>query len=243
MTDEEIEVTYNETRVPDNTGRSPANAASEPADRAPRRRDGLLWIVLIAGIALILSAASCAIGFVVLPPILAPTPTPTPRVGTAVRDLSVQEIQSMAELATVKYSITAEVSDVRIPDDLRQALGIKEEMLLLAYGEVAAGFDLDKLQEEDIWIDGARVQLHLPAPEILYSRLDTERTRVVYYQKSLFVQRDINMEARARQEAEKAIREEALNRDILEQAQKYGELFFSNWLRSMGFREVRVIVG
>jgi hypothetical protein len=149
----------------------------------------------------------------------------------------------MAELATVKYSLTAEVSDVRVPDDLRQQLGVKEEMLLLAYGEVAAGFDLDKLRDEDIWIDGTRVQLHLPPPEILYSRLDTERTRVVYYEKSLFVQRDISMEANARKEAEQAIREAALESSILEQAGKYGELFFSNWLRSMGFTEVRVVIG
>ena len=135
------------------------------------------------------------------------------------------------------------MSDVHVPDDLRQQLGVKEEMLLLAYGEVAAGFDLDKLRDEDIWIDGTRVQLHLPAPEILYSKLDTERTRVIYYKKSLFVQRDISMEARVREEAETAIREEALESDILEQASKYGELFFSNWLRSMGFTEVRIIVG
>ena len=236
MTGKEVKVTDNEARVPD-------NQASAPAHQARRRRDGFLWGVLVAGIIMILSAASCVIGFVVLPPILAPTPTPTPPIGIKVRDLTVQEIQSMAELSTVKYSLTAEISDVRVPDDLRQELGIKEEMLLLAYGEVAAGFDLDKLQDEDIWIDGTRAQLHLPAPEILYSKLDTERTRVIYYKKSLFVQRDISMEARVREEAEKAIREEALETEILEHASNYGQLFFSNWLRSLGFTEVRIIVG
>jgi hypothetical protein len=229
VTDSDTQVPVDETGAPDNQARG--------------RREGLLWGVLAAGILLILSAASCAIGFLVLPPILAPTPTPTPPIGIEVRNLTVQEIQSMAELSTVKFNLTAEVSDVRVPDDLREQLGIKEEMLLLAYGEVAAGFDLDKLQDDDIWIDGTRVQLHLPAPEILYSKLDTERTRVIYYRKSLFVQRDISMEARAREEAEKAIREEALETDILDHASKYGQLFFSDWLRSLGFAEVRVIVG
>lgn len=223
--------------------RMPDNNTSTLVDQVSRRRDGFLWGVLVAGIIMILSAASCAIGFVVLPPILSPTPTPTPPIGLQVRNLTVREIQSLAELTTVKYSLTAEVSDVRVPEDLRQQLGVKEEMLLLAYGEVAAGFDLDKLREEDLWIDGTRVQLHLPAPEILYSKLDTARTRVIYYQKSLFIQRDISMEARVREEAEKAIREEAMQTDILEHASKYGELFFSSWLRSLGFTEVRVIVG
>lgn len=243
MTGKEGKVAESDTRMPDNSASALTDQASAPADQASRRRDGFLWGVLVAGIIMILSAASCAIGFVVLPPILVPTPTPTPPIGIQVRNLTVREIQSMAELATVKYSLTAEVSDVRVPEDLRRQLGVQEEMLLLAYGEVAAGFDLDKLRDEDLWIDGTRAQLHLPAPEILYSKLDTTRTRVIYYQKSLFIQRDISMEARAREEAEKAIREEALETDILEHASTYGELFFSNWLRSLGFTEVRIIVG
>ena len=99
-----------------------------------------------------------------------------------------------------------------------------------------------KMNQNDIWVDGTRIQLTLPPAEILYSRLDTERTRVIYYKKSLFVQRDIAMEGNARQEAEHAIRDAALEQDILDHATKYGELFFANWLRSMGFTEVQVVV-
>ena len=44
------------------------------------------------------------------------------------------------------------------------------------------------------------------------------------------------------EEAEKAIREAALQGDILDHAGRYGELFFANWLGSMGFTEVQVIV-
>ena len=218
------------------------NETSAPTSRAHGRRDGFLWGIIVTGIVLILALMSCALGYVGRPLVDRPTPTPT-FAGRVIQPPTVQEIQRMAELSTVKYSLTAEVSDMRVPDDFRQQLGVKEEMLLLAYGEVAAGFDLGKMQDKDIWVDGTRIQMHLPAPEILYSKLDTERTRVIYYNKSLFVQRDISMEGRVRQEAETAIREAALESDILEQASKYGELFFSNWLGSMGFTEVRVIVG
>jgi len=201
----------------------------------------LLGILLIAAI-----AGACVIGWFgkeVRDRIRPPTPTPpSAKEIIKVKPPTVQEIQQMAELSTVKFTLSAEITDERVPDDFRADLGVKEQLLLLAYGEVAAGFDLSKMEENDIWVDGTRIQLTLPPAEILYSRLDTERTRVIYYKKSLLMQRDVSMEGNARQEAERAIRDAALQQDILDHASKYGELFFANWLRSMGFTEVRVVV-
>ena len=211
-----------------------------------KRKDRLGWGIFLGGLIVLAIAGACVIGYLgsgVRDRLVPPTATPSPKEVFKIQPPTIQEIQRVGEVATVKHSLTAEISDTRIPDDFRSELGVKEEILLLAYGEVAAGFDLAKVDGSDIWVDGTRIQIHLPAPEILYSRLDTERTRVVYYKKSLFMERDIGLEGRTREEAEKAIREAALEGDILEQASEYGELFFSNWLYSLGFTEVRVIVG
>jgi hypothetical protein len=201
----------------------------------------LLGILLISAI-----IGACVIGWFgkdVRNRLRPPTPTPAPFTEKIiVKPPTIQEIQQMAELSTVEFSLSAEITNERVPDDFRATLGIKEELLLLAYGEVVAGFDLSKMDEGDIWVDGTRIQLTLPPAEILYSRLDNERTRVIYYNKSLFVQRDVSMEGNAREEAEQAIVEAALQGDILEHAERYGELFFANWLRSMGFTEVQVVV-
>ena len=51
----------------------------------------------------------------------------------------------------------AEVPNERVPDDFRQYLGARERILLIAYGDVKAGFDLSKLRQEDLWTDGSRV--------------------------------------------------------------------------------------
>lgn len=216
------------------------------AQTVPSPGSGRVTIGVFLGIMLVLAiAGACMIGWFgkdVRERLWPPTPTPSTTELITIKPPTIQEIQQMAELSTVKFSLSAEVMDERVPDDFRANLGVKEELLLLAYGEVAAGFDLSKMSEEDIWVDGTRIQLRLPPAEILYSRLDTERTRVIYYKKSLFVQREIAMEGRAREEAEKAIREAALQGDILDHAGKYGELFFANWLRSMGFTEVQVAV-
>jgi len=64
----------------------------------------------------------------------------------------------------------------------------------------------------------------------------------VYYQKSWFIDHDLNLEGEARLEAEGTIRQAALESDLLQRASEYGQLFFSNWFYSMGFTEVRIVV-
>jgi hypothetical protein len=203
------------------------------------RKDTLILGIIISTVVVVASLASCIVGYVLFPFMDRPVPTPSPYAPVP----TLQDIQRAAELATVKYSLITEIGDENVPDDLRKEFGIKEEILLIAYGEAAAGFDLSKVSEEDMWVDGTRVQLHLPPPEILYVRLDNDRTHVVHYEKSWLMDHDLNLESRARQQAEDAIRTAALESDILERANEYGELFFSNWLYSMGFTEVQVIVG
>jgi hypothetical protein len=156
--------------------------------------------------------------------------------------VSIEQVRQAAELATVKQTLSTDITSAQVPNDVRQFLGIKEELVLIAYGEVAAGFDLSNLAEDALWMDGTRVQLHLPAPRILYTRLDNERTHIVYYQKSWFVEHDLDLEGQARLEAERVIEQAAIESEILAQAGEYGRLFFSNWFYSMGFTEVRVVV-
>jgi hypothetical protein len=198
--------------------------------------------LLILGIALIvvvvaISGGACWLGYRFTERLAPPTPTPVPP-----PVVQIEQIRQAAELATVKSTLSTDITSTRVPDDLRQLLGVKEEIVLIAYGEVAAGFDLSRLGDDDLWVDGTRVQLHLPSPEILYTRLDNQRTHVVYYARSLLVQRDLALEGSAREQAEQAIREAAENSDLLYQARRYGEAFFASWLYSMGFTEVEIIV-
>jgi hypothetical protein len=164
-----------------------------------------------------------------------PVPAPKPTV-------TIASIRAAAELATVEYQAVAEVPNERVPDDFRQYLGVKERILLIAYGDVKAGFDLSKLRQEDLWTDGSRVQLHLPAPEILSTSIDFERTHVVYYQKSLLVQHDPDLDRETLETAQQAVRQAAVEANVLANSAKYGQLFFENFLHSLGFTDVQVIV-
>jgi hypothetical protein len=194
---------------------------------------GIALVVILAGVTI----AACWLGVEfarrAMPP--TPTPVPPPRV-------NVEQIRQAAELAIVKYALSTDITSTRVPEDIRRYFGVREEIVLIAYGEVAAGYDLSQLRESDLWMDGTRVQLHLPAPQILYTRLDNDRTHVLYHRRSWLVDHDYTLEGRARQSAEEAILQAALDSDLLAQAGQYGQLFFTNWFYSMGFTEVRVVV-
>jgi hypothetical protein len=201
------------------------------------RRPFVIGGIILLIIILIVGVAAGWLGFQIAKKATPPTPTPPPP-----PVVSIEEIRQASELATVKYALSTDITSTRVPDDVRQYFGVKEEIVLIAYGEVAAGFDLGELQENDLWTDGTRVQLHLPAPKILYTRLDNERTHVVYYKKSWLIDHDVNIDGNARQEAERIIEQAALEGEVLQRASQYGQLFFTNWLYSMGFTEVKVVV-
>ncbi len=103
-------------------------------------------------------------------------------------------------------------------------------------------FDLDKLKEEDLWTDGKRVRLVLPAPEILSSSIDFDRTHIVYYENNLILEdNNPNLQGEALEEAQNAIREAALKEGILDKANLHGKLYYENFLRSLGFTQVEVV--
>jgi len=168
------------------------------------------------------------------------TPVPVPTVGP----ITIQGIKSQAKLATVEYNTVAEIYHENVPAGwLDSALGRKEKLLMLVYGDVQAGFDLEKLKEENLWTDGKRVRLILPAPEILSSSIDFEHTHIVYYENNLILEENNpNLQGEALEEAQKAIKEAALKEGILNKANDYGQLYYENFLRSLGFTEVEVVV-
>jgi hypothetical protein len=118
----------------------------------------------------------------------------------------------------------------------------RDKLLLIAEGEVVAGFDLTKVTEDDIVVIGTTVLLFLPPPEILYSRIDNEGTFVYERETGLLRRPDQDLETEARRLAERHLVGWALDRGILEKAEETGVFYMENFLRSLGFTRVRVEV-
>ncbi len=204
-----------------------------------------IWIIIglgaLIGVGLVAFLAGRLLGGVAAAPTPTPLPTETPLPPPVV---TIQGIQSQAKLTTVEQTAVAEIYNENLPDGwLDEFLGTKEQILILAYGQVRAGFDLDRLTDENLWTDGTSVRLVLPAPEILNSSLDFDRTRIVYYENNILLDdNDPNLQGEALAQAKESIEKAALEAGILNQANDFGQVYFENFLYSLGFTDVEVVV-
>jgi hypothetical protein len=117
-----------------------------------------------------------------------------------------------------------------------------DKLLLVAEGEVVAGFDLRKVKSSDVIVQGTAVHLVLPFPEILYSRVDNDKTFIYERETGILRQPDPGLETQARRMAEEQLVNWALERQILSKAEEYGTVYLENFLRSLGFTEIEIEV-
>lgn len=150
----------------------------------------------------------------------------------------VLEIRSLARLETAAYTVEKVVT----AESGEGPLGFlfRDELLLVAHGEVIAGIDLSKMPEDDIMVSGDEVFVTLPAAEIFVSTLDNDQT-YVYDRQTAVLGQQVDLETLARQEAEQRITEAALEDGILEKAQENGEVYVRGLLATLGFEQVTFI--
>jgi hypothetical protein len=88
-------------------------------------------------------------------------------------DVMIEKITNMGKLELVKYSmkdvIEKKVTRTLLPD---------KRILFVAVGEVVGCIDLTKVVREDITATRDSVTVFLPNPEICYSKLDHQRSKV-----------------------------------------------------------------
>jgi hypothetical protein len=207
------------------------------AEQTRTHKHLLIWGIALFGLVAISGSASCAIGYVAADVLSVPPPTPT----SMPQPPSIHQVRRVGQQTSVQYALSTQVIGTPIPShtgDTREP----PQVLLVAHGEVIAGFDLGQLSSKDLWVDRTRIQLHLPAPKVLEVRLDDERSYALYYDQTWIVEHSPNLEDRTRAEAEQALLRAALEGQVLKHTSAYAELWFANWFYSLGFTDVRVIV-
>jgi hypothetical protein len=218
-----------------------------PGD-ADKRRDGLsvfkLFLALVGGIlvgaALIAGLAHVAVS----------TGTGLlSRLGTLLTGRSttldtsapavIERIRKLSRLETVIYSVDKIVEGERSSALLPNFL-MGDKLLLVAHGEVIAGVDLSQLKDGDVSVQGDTVRIHLPAAQVLTSRIDNQRSRVYSRITGLLVPADPDLESVVRQAAEQQITEAAIADGILDKASQNARASVTTLLYGLGFHTVEV---
>jgi hypothetical protein len=163
--------------------------------------------------------------------LLNPTPTILPDPVTIIH-----EVHSLARLETMQYSVEKIIS----AESGEGPLGFlyKDKLLLVAHGTVIAGIDLEKLQPEDMWLEGSVLNVRQPAAEIFIATLDNEKTYVYERETSLLRPPSTSLETLARQAAETEIRQAAIDDGILELALQNAESYLTRFFLALGYDDV-----
>jgi len=149
----------------------------------------------------------------------------------------VDRIQRLQRLETVVYTMDKVVTGVKENPILPNFLA-GDRLLMLVHGEVVAGIDFTDLKPGDVRVNGKQIQLHLPAPQIFRTRIDSAKTRVYSRQTGLLVPTDPNLETQVRQEAERQLQEAALSDGILRTAQQNAVSTIDSLLQGLGFEKI-----
>ena len=160
---------------------------------------------------------------------------------TTTSPVVVEGIQELDRLATVRWTESVVVTRESGGTQLEQFL-TGERVLLVATGEVEAGVDLAEMDEDDVRVDGDRVTVDLPEPQVLSSSLDEERTRVYDRDRGLLnLGADDVLVQEARQDTESEVVSTAEENGILETAERNAEESIRAFVTTLGFEVVEFV--
>jgi hypothetical protein len=159
----------------------------------------------------------------------------------ASRPSVIAQIQKLQRLETVVFGMDKIVLGERESKYLPKFLA-GDRLLLIVFGEVTAGIDLSRVQASDVDVDpeGPAIRLKIPAPEIFSTRLDNERTRVYSRETGLFSRVDPDLETDVRREAERQVRQAAVDGGIMDTAKNNAGATLTSFLQGLGFASVTV---
>jgi hypothetical protein len=189
----------------------------------------LLLIVFLVGVWKIVDRVST-----IFAPAVPKIETPT---------LIIERIRGVSELTTAVF-----VMESIVPTSQAQKLGnfviAETKLLYIANGEVKAGINLEKLTPDAVKVAGDRVTIQLPAPEILDSKIDVNRSRVYDYDRGfLGLGPDVapQLQTLAQKETLAKIVSTACERGILQEANEKAKLALTQLFPTSGYPPVEVI--
>jgi len=204
-------------------------------------RSTLVMALLIVVLSVALGVGINRFDFMARIPVVGPFIFEEQPARTTTRPVVVEGIRELNQLATVRMTESVLITRESGGTGLGRIFS-GERVLLVAVGEVEAGVDLANMGEEDVQIDGDRVTIRLPEPEILSTSLDEDETSV--YDRDfgpLNFRPDDELVEEARDEAVERVEEAARENDVLDSARRNAEDSIRAFVTTLGFEEVEFV--
>ncbi len=168
--------------------------------------------------------------------------TPQPKPEVDVRTIVVRQVSGASELTTAVFTMESVVPTRQDMKLANYTVGTTT-LLYIAYGEVRAGVDLKDLKADNVQIVNDTIQLQLPPPRILDSKIDVNRSSVYDYNRGfLGLGPDVapQLQTIAQRETLKKIESAACSQGVLKQANERAELVVEKLLNTAGYKQVQV---
>ncbi|MBI4080663.1 MAG: DUF4230 domain-containing protein [Candidatus Levybacteria bacterium] len=149
----------------------------------------------------------------------------------------IKEIRALNRLETASFTIEKVIDAGTSGGRLKQLL-FGDRILLIAHGEVIAGFDFSQMSDDAIIVDKTTLRMSLPPPQIFFARLDNKETRVYDRRRGFLTQGNTDLESEARSVAEESIRTAACQGNILDQASSNARTQLTTLFKAFGFTTV-----
>lgn len=151
----------------------------------------------------------------------------------------IKEIRSLQRMETASFTIE-KIIDGGTSGNVFQQLLFGDKILLIAHGQVIAGFDFSQISEKDIEVTDKSIKLTLPKPQILVTTLDNTQTKVYDRTRGILNPGDKDLESKAREAAQNSITEAACEGDILQQASENARKQLTAFLSALGFTQISI---
>ena len=147
----------------------------------------------------------------------------------------------VGNLTSVEYLNTIVIERERPKSGIGQVIPGTDRIVLMVVGKVHAGVDLQKIETNDVQINGKTIRMMLPRASILAVELQPEASRIFESNRTWLYSEYEGLELEAMDEARQKLRDNsAQNVKMLEMAETMARLQLTELLRKLGYEQIEI---
>ena len=157
----------------------------------------------------------------------------------------IKEINTLAQLITVTFTDEVVLDSAKVGNGIPSILPLSigtiltpsvDKLVIIGRGKVIAGTDLKKIYDRDVFVEGDSIRVNLPPAEILQTIINPSGFETFIEQGSWSESAVTSLKIKIRDR----ITKQALEQQILKQANERSRNIIDVFLRNTGFKKINI---